>query len=125
MNTGTSAAAPHAAAVAAIVLQNDPSLTPPEIYAILESSADDMGSLGFDFASGYGLIDTFRAIGEQQPSNSPSALVTSSPTLSPSLMPSRRPIIDQEEKDPTLFDSILGFVLKILGAIMDFIFGWI
>ena len=53
---GTSAAAPHAAAVAALLLEADPSLTPAYLYDVLESTAADMGTPGFDFDSGFGLI---------------------------------------------------------------------
>ncbi len=60
---GTSASAPNAAAVAALLLQMDPTLTPAEIEALLEESAIDMDdpyTEGFDFGeddgTGAGLI---------------------------------------------------------------------
>ncbi len=53
---GTSAAAPHAAAVAALARQLRPSSGPAEVYALLENSAIDMGVPGFDNDSGFGLI---------------------------------------------------------------------
>jgi subtilisin family serine protease len=53
---GTSAAAPHAAAVAALMLSANSTLTPAQIYASLEASSIDMGTQGFDNASGFGLI---------------------------------------------------------------------
>ena len=66
---GTSAAAPHAAAVAALMLQTDPSLMPNELYAAMEKTALDMDDpytpgfdAGFDFATGRGLIQADRAI---------------------------------------------------------------
>lgn len=66
---GTSAAAPHAAAVAALMLEADPNLSPDEIYSILENTALDMDDpstpgfdYGFDFASGYGFIDAERSL---------------------------------------------------------------
>jgi hypothetical protein len=59
---GTSAAAPHAAAVAALMLESDPTLTPASIYARLEGSAIDMGPPGFDNDSGFGLIQADRAL---------------------------------------------------------------
>jgi cysteine-rich repeat protein len=59
---GTSAAAAHVAAVAALVLERNGALSPADIYAALESTADDMDDpatagfdTGFDFATGYGL----------------------------------------------------------------------
>jgi hypothetical protein len=60
---GTSAAAPHAAAVAALMLDLDASLAPNELYAALEASALDMGVAGVDFDSGYGLIRADAALG--------------------------------------------------------------
>lgn len=66
---GTSAAAPHAAAVAALVLEANSSLLPAEIYAILEDTALDMDDpftsgfdIGFDFVSGYGFIQADSAL---------------------------------------------------------------
>lgn len=70
---GTSAAAPHAAAVAALMLEaaNNAGLepTPQDIYTALESSAIDMDDpftagfdVGYDFASGFGLIQADAAI---------------------------------------------------------------
>jgi len=59
---GTSAAAPHAAAVAALMLDAAPGTSPAEIYDILEKTAIDMGEPGFDFDSGFGLIQADRAV---------------------------------------------------------------
>ncbi len=66
---GTSAAAPHAAAVAALLQDafagSGPAgrLTPDGIEDVLTSSALDMGPSGFDFDSGFGLIDGHGAVG--------------------------------------------------------------
>jgi subtilisin family serine protease len=59
---GTSAAAPHAAAVAALLRDLEPNLTPNQIYGILENTAIDMGSAGFDNDSGFGLIQSNAAL---------------------------------------------------------------
>ncbi len=59
---GTSAAAPHAAGVAALMLQRRPTLMPHGIYASLESTAIDMGVPGFDSDSGFGLIQADGAL---------------------------------------------------------------
>src|SRR5262249_33345012 len=59
---GTSAAAPHAAGVAALLLQNKPTLTPAQIYKTLENTAIDMGPPGFDNNSGFGLIQADAAL---------------------------------------------------------------
>ena len=59
---GTSAAAPHAAAVAGLMKQADPTLTPQEVEDLLESTATDIETPGFDETSGFGLIDAFDAV---------------------------------------------------------------
>ena len=59
---GTSAAAPHAAAVAALMKQLKPTLTASQIYTTLQSTALDMGTAGFDFDTGWGLIQADRAL---------------------------------------------------------------
>ncbi|MBW4465500.1 MAG: S8 family serine peptidase [Pegethrix bostrychoides GSE-TBD4-15B] len=66
---GTSAAAPHAAAVAALLLEANPSLSPVDIAGVLQATALDIDDpstpnfdVGFDFASGYGLIQADRAV---------------------------------------------------------------
>ncbi|MCF6149768.1 MAG: S8 family serine peptidase [Candidatus Kuenenia sp.] len=61
---GTSAAAPHAAAVAALMLEANPLLSPDDIYSILKDTALDMEDSGFDYDSGYGLIQADRAVEE-------------------------------------------------------------
>jgi PKD repeat protein len=59
---GTSAAAPHAAAVAALLRQSEPTLTPTLLYARLTSTARDIAPAGVDALTGAGLIDAYRAI---------------------------------------------------------------
>ena len=69
---GTSAAAPHAAAVAALMLERQPTATHWEILAALQNSAIDITQtntgaatgVGFDFDSGAGLIQADIAIDE-------------------------------------------------------------
>ncbi len=63
---GTSAAAPHAAAVAALMLELDPTLTftPGLVYSALETTALDMGVPGFDNDTGFGLISAPAALAE-------------------------------------------------------------
>ena len=60
---GTSAAAPHSAGVAALLLDRDPSLTPAEIQAALTQGAVDIGAPGLDDASGSGRLDAVAAAG--------------------------------------------------------------
>jgi subtilase family protein len=53
---GTSAAAPHAAAIAALLLSGKPTATPAEIRTALVSSAIDLGAPGYDPVTGNGVI---------------------------------------------------------------------
>lgn len=59
---GTSAAAPHAAAIAALIKQANPNFTPEQIYQRLESTATDIGEPGFDDLTGFGLINAYDAV---------------------------------------------------------------
>jgi len=65
---GTSAAAPHAAAVAALIMEgkkkflNQPLTSPAEIKSLLQNTATDMNTPGFDNVSGYGLINADAAM---------------------------------------------------------------
>jgi hypothetical protein len=59
---GTSAAAPHVAAVAALMLDANPTATPAQIYSALRNTAVNMGPAGFDFDSGFGLVRAEQAV---------------------------------------------------------------
>lgn len=59
---GTSAAAPHAAAIAALIKSAKPSLTPAEIKTTLTSTAIDIEGAGIDRDSGAGIAMPFPAL---------------------------------------------------------------
>lgn len=84
---GTSAAAPHAAAGAALLLEAKRLLPPNEVYALLRSTTIDMGQPGVDADSGYGLIQIDRAIKQLitplPPTATPVATLTAIATPSP------------------------------------------
>lgn len=60
--SGTSAAAPNAAAVAALMWQLAPTLSADQIIATLEATAIDMLEAGYDPATGHGLIQAEAAL---------------------------------------------------------------
>ena len=53
---GTSAAAPHAAAIAALALQSKPPLSVSQMRSAFAASALDIEGLGFDFNTGAGIV---------------------------------------------------------------------
>ncbi|MBA4852957.1 3-coathanger stack domain-containing protein [Emticicia sp. BO119] len=80
---GTSAAAPHAAAVAGLMLQGNPGLTPGAIKTALINSCVDMDDpstpgfdTGFDYATGNGLIRADAAVLSTLNPNCPTVNVT-------------------------------------------------
>lgn len=70
-NSGTSMATPHVAGLAALLWSLAPSLTDSQIRDLIQNTAEDLGSAGWDQFFGYGRIDAGRAmaaIGPQPPS---------------------------------------------------------
>jgi len=61
---GTSAAAPHVAAAAALLLQSNLKLTPTQIYQALETSAAPMGGTIPNDVSGYGFVRADEALAQ-------------------------------------------------------------
>jgi CubicO group peptidase (beta-lactamase class C family)/pimeloyl-ACP methyl ester carboxylesterase len=60
---GTSSSAPVAAAIAALIKQHDPKVTPKEIrQRLIDSSRSVSGDPGWDSRTGYGLIDAYAAV---------------------------------------------------------------
>jgi subtilisin family serine protease len=60
--SGTSMAAPHAAGVAALIVQRNPAWTPAQVREKLRTSAVDLGVPGWDPVFGYGRINAMRAV---------------------------------------------------------------
>ena len=77
---GTSASAPHVAAIVSLMTQADATLTPADIEDVLTSTALDMDDPftigfdnGFDFGTGYGFVRALNAV--TQVSNCPPSVV--------------------------------------------------
>jgi subtilisin family serine protease len=60
--SGTSAAAPHAAAIAALLWSYSPSLTPAQIRTVLTGTALDEDPVGLDRDTGYGIVMAYQAL---------------------------------------------------------------
>jgi subtilisin family serine protease len=74
---GTSAATPHAAAAAALMLQSNPNVTAAQVLSALRTSASAMGATTPDFLSGYGFIKASAALAALPP---PAPTISFSPT---------------------------------------------
>ncbi len=59
---GTSAAAPHAAGIAALLWSYNPALTPAQVRSLLSTTALDIGGAGFDRTTGSGIIMALQAM---------------------------------------------------------------
>ena len=80
---GTSAAAPNAAAVAALLLQANPNFTPAQVTDRLQATARDISDPGFDALTGAGLINAYDAVfGPQTSAPAPFVETFDSQTLS-------------------------------------------
>lgn len=79
---GTSAAAPHAAAIAGLVLSGNPGIDPAEVRDALTSTAIDLGAAGVDPVTGHGVILADRVLGYTGASPQPLA-VSETPKVTP------------------------------------------
>ena len=59
---GTSMSTPHTSGVAALLLAQDSNRTPAQIRSILQSTAEDKGTPGWDQYYGHGLLDAYAAL---------------------------------------------------------------
>ena len=65
--SGTSMAAPHVSALAALILSKNPTWSNEEISSLIEYTAKDLGELGKDNEFGYGIIDAGYALSLDRP----------------------------------------------------------
>jgi len=88
--SGTSAATPHVAGAAALVLSAYPHYTPDQLQSFLESQAIDMGTSGMDTIYGHGRL----YLGdppEPTPTATRTATKTMTPTATSTITPTARP----------------------------------
>jgi hypothetical protein len=82
--TGTCPAAAVVGGVAGLIYSANPRLTPQQVEQILESTADDIGTPGWDAHSGWGRVNAYRAVVRARGlarDSIPPALAFISPTL--------------------------------------------
>ncbi len=79
---GTSAAAPHAAAVAALVLSGNPGATTADVREAFDATALDLTPAGVDSRSGFGVIRADRVLAYTGATPQP-LVVTGDPTVTP------------------------------------------
>jgi subtilisin family serine protease len=60
--SGTSMACPHVTGLAALLLSQEPSLTPSQVCRRIALTCDDVGTAGYDQDTGYGRINAYRAL---------------------------------------------------------------
>jgi subtilisin family serine protease len=82
--SGTSLSCPLVAGVVALMLSVDSSLTPAEISDILASSAEDLGTSGWDAEFGFGIVDAQAAVARAASSIPPTTTSTTTSTASTS-----------------------------------------
>lgn len=84
---GTSMAAPHVAAVAAMLIAYDADITPAEIYADLTTTAADLYEQGYDSTSGYGLVQAADALQGNGPTTTTTTTSTTTTTTTTTTLP--------------------------------------
>ncbi len=87
--SGTSQAVPHVAGLAALLLSLEPGLSPDELTTLIEETAVDVQSDGWDEFSGYGRIDLAAAVAAVLSTPTPTS--TSTPTSTPTPEPTSTP----------------------------------
>ncbi|MBN1321428.1 MAG: S8 family serine peptidase [Thermoleophilia bacterium] len=73
---GTSLSTPLVAGVAALMRSVDPALTPQHLTAILTTTADDLGTAGWDVEYGWGLVDAEEAVAQAADGEPPTTTTT-------------------------------------------------
>ncbi len=87
---GTSAAAPHAAAIVALMRQANPSLSSQEIRNLLREAATDIFEPGVDQYTGWGFLyadEALNAVPGAIVPNTPTPVPTNAPTATPTMTP--------------------------------------
>ncbi len=76
---GTSMSAPHVSGVAALLIASGVAVTPDEVREVLQATAEDKGTPGWDPAYGWGLLDAAAALNYTATPNSPPVAAAGGP----------------------------------------------
>jgi len=90
---GTSAACPQVSGVAALMLSVNPNLTEAQVRTILQQTATDMGTSGFDNTYGHGRVNAYAALKAVCPLSGPSLVCSSGSSYSIQNLPTGSTII--------------------------------
>ncbi len=91
---GTSMSTPHVSGMIALMLKENPNLSPDDVKSILRTSSIELGNPGRDIFFGYGRIDAMNATSEQptpEPTQPPTPEPTQPPTPEPTQPPTQPP----------------------------------
>jgi thermitase len=105
--SGTSMATPFVSGVAGLVKAANPGLSAAQVTNIIDQSAVDLGTPGFDNYYGYGLVDANRAVdlaGGHSGTPSPSPAPT--PVPNPTPVPAPVPGVNLALKKPAVASSV-------------------
>ena len=89
--SGTSQAAPHVSALAALLLSNRPDLTAADLRALIQQYAADLGDPGRDDYFGWGHINAGASVAASSGWTPPTATPTPTPTATPTPTPTATP----------------------------------
>lgn len=87
---GTSMAAPHVSGVAALIIARGSATTPDKVRQVLQSTARDLGTAGWDEIYGNGLVQAFNAL-NTSPAPGPTTVPTVTPTAIATVTPTQTP----------------------------------
>jgi subtilisin family serine protease len=115
--SGTSAASPYSAGVAALILSQDPVLTVPQVEAVMQAAARDLGTFGYDTTYGWGFVNANNSVLAVTPLDSDTDAVADPCDICPTVF---NPL--QEHAKPGDANASNTYSLSDVIAIVNYIF---